>query len=163
MSGLTIKVDSHTAERSIGERIAQILPKANVEFCSLPCADFVIEAKDRGRTVYVERKTLSDLCGSIASGRLQEQVERMLDLKGEADFVCLLLMGSAPSANTMLGGMRSEAVLGMLNRLTFAQDVKVVHSGPSPEDAAGLIAQIAKKLTETGFSPDASANLPLYR
>jgi ERCC4-type nuclease len=163
MSGLTIKVDSHTAERSIGERIAQILPKANVEFCSLPCADLVIEAKDRGRTVYVERKTLSDLCGSIASGRLQEQVERMLDLKGEADFVCLLLMGSAPSANTMLGGMRSEAVLGMLNRLTFAQDVKVVHSGPSPEDAAGLIAQIAKKLTETGFSPDASANLPLYR
>ena len=68
-----ILVDSNHAEREIGQRLQTLLPKADVRFERLDVADFVIRAN--GRTLYIERKSLSDLAGSIASGRIEEQGE----------------------------------------------------------------------------------------
>ena len=143
---MKIYVDAHAAERPIGQHLAELLPGWEVAFERLDVGDFVVEA--HGHRLVIERKSLPDLAASIADGRMAEQVDRMLQSSGTP---VVLVTGSPPEVEGWVGGMRASALLGVLNRLQFAQGVVVVWA--AAEDAARRIAQIASKLESSGFAP----------
>ena len=148
---VSVLVDTNAAERQIGQRVQTLLPEAVVEFKSLDVADFVIHA--HGKTLLVERKALSDFCGSLASGRLAEQAERLLDASGDQDIPIVLVQGTPPEWDASIGGIKASSIYGMINRLTLSQGVVVLWCASSTESVAHRLAQLARKLAETGFAP----------
>jgi ERCC4-type nuclease len=150
--GLVVRVDTNAAEREVGDKLVSLLPTGSVRFEPLDVGDVVVEVS--GKCLLIERKTLADLAASVADGRLAEQVDRMLEAAergAEGTTPVVLVTGEPPPVDGWVGGMRASAVYGMLNRLQFAQGVSVIWA--SSGDAAARLAQLAKKLAATGFSP----------
>ena len=113
------------------------------EVSTLPTGDYSVKGLED--TITVERKSVSDLIGSLTSGRerFQREVQRMLAHRSRT----LLIVGNGTDPRTTItdGDYRSQArpqsILASLASIE-AKGVAVKYS-PSPEDAARWIETLA--------------------
>lgn len=75
-------------------QIESVLPPDKTRTIKLDCADFLLlDQCSPAHTMGIERKTVSDLLGSLGSGRLSSQLDRMTDLY---TYPVLLVEGAMP-------------------------------------------------------------------
>ena len=162
----TITIDSNVAESAIAADIERNAPPGcEVRRAPLPAADIVIQSEDR--IIMLERKTVNDFASSMTDGRLAEQVERMVNAAEDSDTPitpAILINGRPPDYDSVIDArIKGKHFYGMMNRLQFSQNVKVVWCSSDSASIAARVVQIAKKLADTGFQPPRSVEASSMR
>jgi len=147
-------VQAHVAKISVDSKEAAAVPKVvealreggvEVEVKPLPC-DYAVEV-DGGWAV--ERKTATDLVGSVRSGRLWGELEKLKMLEGLRPI--LLVEGSLALVEKFTG-WNPVSVVGVLNSVIFDWGVSAVFV-PSRRWTVAYLIQLAKSAEAEGKRP----------
>lgn len=111
--------------------LAQMLrmhPRIRVEVVSLKIGDVLIESN--GKTILVERKTVTDLEGSIKDGRVFDQAQR-IGMLGDVAYGVVIHEGNAfDDLGTVLPQSLTGAItcLGLLQGMVMLQTLDIAHT-----------------------------------
>jgi DNA excision repair protein ERCC-4 len=129
MGSVKILVDTREAAAGVGEHLVTL--GADIEWCLLPTADYLV-----AEGVGVERKTLPDFCRSMRTGRLWRQLTALQDVFERA---YLLLEGARVTNGVITAAGIRGALLEVID-----QGLVVIWSS-SPTDSAGWLFRIAER------------------
>lgn len=148
MPFLNIVSDTNVAERDIGLCIDALVPDGCHRRKQLPCADFVLETSEK--CLLLERKSVPDLAASISDGRLDDQVNRMLQVAKEAQVntdVVLLVCGSPPRGEFVNGSkLKTSSLYGKLCSLQMNKGITVFWCAHDIDEISKRIVQIGRQL-----------------
>ena len=110
--------------------------------CPLAVGDIQIKANDTIVCI-MERKTLTDLVGSIKDGRYREQKLRLLQAREESGCHIVYIIESSPKSGMQLGGFNEmpPGVMGAILNTCFRDLILVLQSN-SVLDTVALIQNI---------------------
>ena len=130
-----IIIDVHEKNSLVVSELAG--QKAEIEFCSLPVADYIIG------DVAVERKTISDFISSMVSKRLAKQIESLKQYKNRM----LIIEGISEKQvynDKAIQGIHANAIRGMLLSIMLKSKTPVLFT-QDYEDTAKFLVLIAKR------------------
>ena len=155
MWAVRITVDSHAAEAGYAHLLKGRLPEGSVHIQQLSVGDIWIETCNQ--RYIIERKSLSDLAGSLKCGnRLFEQIARMKQAVVELGQECteftttlfLLVSGNAIHETTDLYGVSASCLFGALDVLQLKKDIKILTCQSGDQTVCARLVQLVKRIVE---------------
>ena len=152
-----IKVDCR--EALLIRTFAETSPDTVIAVEQLPLADAIITNAENATVALLERKTFSDFCSSLTSGRYKEQRDRLLSVRTEDPTIAIayllegfhqwhLKMKRDPSL--------TKRVHGALENMVFRHNIAFYPTADAAH-TCGTIINLSKKLSEnrgtTGSAP----------
>ena len=155
-----IKIDSREAK--LIECFAAMPYVVSIE--QLPVADAIIENSSGRAVALLERKTFSDFCSSLTSGRYKEQRDRLISVRANDPGSTQLayILEGFPQWHTKLrrDAMLQKRVYGALENLVFKHKIAFYPTN-DVEHTCLTLKHLAVKLTDVDASYPIPTSAPL--
>ena len=136
------------SRESASSGIKELLEKENVKvmIMDLPAGDYYIPSAYENLQGYlIERKKGPDFVHSVATGRLWDQVKRLMEVSKDSNLKCLMIFEESLATIKKFTQWNTKAIAGILSSLYADWGIDVVFM-PSKYWSALFIYQLAKRV-----------------